>query len=254
MPASPATAPSRRAPSALPSLRAFLDESGYGEARAPADAGRRLDAHLRAADARRPDLGADERAAAARTVRRCATASPTAPSPTSPRMLSPTSRSRPGCASATSRRRRSCTPISKPGSSSWRISARSASSPAIRRRRSRSATRPPSICWCRCIAADCRNGCRCAPHREYRLPRYDMDAFLIEAELLLDWYLMSAGGAPAASVRREFIALVARSARAGGRTRPVTWVLRDYHSPNLLWLAERERHGPDRACSISRTR
>ena len=31
---------------------------------------------------------------------------------------------------------------------------------AIRRRRSRSATRSPSISWCRCIAADCRNGCR----------------------------------------------------------------------------------------------
>ena len=28
-----------------------------------------------------------------------------------------------------------------------------------------------------------------APHLDYRLPRYDMAAFLIEAELLLDWYL-----------------------------------------------------------------
>ncbi len=28
-----------------------------------------------------------------------------------------------------------------------------------------------------------------APHVDYRIPHYDMDAFLIEAELLLDWYL-----------------------------------------------------------------
>ena len=34
-----------------------------------------------------------------------------------------------------------------------------------------------------------------APHVDYRLPRYDMDAFLIEAELLLDWYLPSVGAA-----------------------------------------------------------
>src|SRR3984957_12591789 len=32
-----------------------------------------------------------------------------------------------------------------------------------------------------------------APHLDYRLPRYDMAAFLIEAELLLDWYLLKAG-------------------------------------------------------------
>ena len=32
-----------------------------------------------------------------------------------------------------------------------------------------------------------------APHLDYRVPRYDMEAFLIEAELLLDWYLVKAG-------------------------------------------------------------
>ena len=28
-----------------------------------------------------------------------------------------------------------------------------------------------------------------APHVEYRIPSYDMNAFLIEAELLVDWFL-----------------------------------------------------------------
>ena len=50
----------------MSTLRAFLDESGYGAARTPAHAGRRLDAHFRAADARRPDHGPDECAAASR--------------------------------------------------------------------------------------------------------------------------------------------------------------------------------------------
>src|SRR4029077_13840920 len=46
-----------------------------------------------------------------------------------------------------------------------------------------------------------------APNFDYRLPRYDADAFLIEAELLLDWYLPN-GGAPAtAHARHRFGAL-----------------------------------------------
>jgi N-acetylmuramate 1-kinase len=77
------------------------------------------------------------------------------------------------------------------------------------------------------------------PHREYRLPRYDMEAFLIEAELLLDWYLEGAGAPASASVRAEFVALW-RQALAPAVEAPGTWVLRDYHSPNLLWLPDRE--------------
>jgi len=74
--------------------------------------------------------------------------------------------------------------------------------------------------------------------REYWLPRYDMAAFLIEAELLLDWYL-AGGAAPAEIVREEFAALW-REALTPVLNAPVTWVLRDYHSPNLLWLPDRE--------------
>ena len=43
-----------------------------------------------------------------------------------------------------------------------------------------------------------------APHLDYRLPRYDMQAFLIEAELLLDWYLPSVGAAATAAMREAF--------------------------------------------------
>ena len=77
-----------------------------------------------------------------------------------------------------------------------------------------------------------------APRIEHHLSRYDPDALLIEAELLLDWYLPYRGTAANADARAEFAvlwrAMLARTAQA-----PATWVLRDYHSPNLLWLGER---------------
>ena len=77
------------------------------------------------------------------------------------------------------------------------------------------------------------------PGVEHRLPPYDVEAFLIEAELLLDWYLPYRGIALTNATRSEFDALW-RDALAYAETMPPTWVLRDYHSPNLLWLPERE--------------
>jgi len=77
-----------------------------------------------------------------------------------------------------------------------------------------------------------------APRIEYRLPRYDLDALLIEAELLLDWYLPHRGAVANAATREEFAALW-RAALKDTLAAPSTWVLRDYHSPNLLWLPDR---------------
>jgi hypothetical protein len=77
-----------------------------------------------------------------------------------------------------------------------------------------------------------------APHGAYRIPLYDLRAFLIEVELLLDWYLPRCGITPDAAVRAEFLALW-RDALAPALVAPKTWVLRDFHSPNLLWLADR---------------
>jgi N-acetylmuramate 1-kinase len=76
-------------------------------------------------------------------------------------------------------------------------------------------------------------------HREYRLPRYDVEAFLIEAELLLDWYLPHVKAPASQKKRADFVALW-REALAPAIAAPSTWVLRDYHSPNLLWLADRQ--------------
>jgi hypothetical protein len=78
-----------------------------------------------------------------------------------------------------------------------------------------------------------------APHVTHWLPIYDMDAYLIEAELLLDWYLPRRGVAVTENMRHEYTA-VWRDLLTIAVEAPPTWVLRDFHSPNLIWLPERE--------------
>lgn len=74
---------------------------------------------------------------------------------------------------------------------------------------------------------------------DYRVPRYDMGAMLIEVELLPDWFLPKFGTSLSHADRLEFLTLW-RDALQPAQDTPATWVLRDFHSPNLLWLPERE--------------
>jgi N-acetylmuramate 1-kinase len=76
-----------------------------------------------------------------------------------------------------------------------------------------------------------------SPGVDYRLPPYDLDAFLIEAELLLDWYLPRQNVPVSDAMRMDFVALWRAALQPAIEAEP-TWVLRDYHSPNLLWLPE----------------
>ena len=46
---------------------------------------------------------------------------------------------------------------------------------------------------------------------EYKLPRYDMDALMIEVELLLDWYLPRMGVEVTADLRKSYVALWRRA-------------------------------------------
>jgi hypothetical protein len=74
---------------------------------------------------------------------------------------------------------------------------------------------------------------------DFRLPRYDMEALLIETELLLDWYLPKLQ-AKISDAKRDLYLALWRDALTPIVEAPVTWVLRDFHSPNLLWLPERD--------------
>ena len=78
-----------------------------------------------------------------------------------------------------------------------------------------------------------------APDLDYRLRLYDMEAFLIEAELLVDWYLVSVDARANDAARNTFVAAWREALRPVIEA-PRTWVLRDFHSPNLLWLPERK--------------
>jgi tRNA threonylcarbamoyl adenosine modification protein YjeE len=74
----------------------------------------------------------------------------------------------------------------------------------------------------------------------YRIPAYDLDALLIEVELLVDWYAPHVAKATLSSgTRATFVNLWRQVLVEIALARP-TWALRDYHSPNLIWLAERE--------------
>ena len=74
----------------------------------------------------------------------------------------------------------------------------------------------------------------------YRIPPYDLDALLIEIELLSEWYAPHVAGAQLSSGQRATFVNLWRQTAIEIVNGPATWTLRDYHSPNLIWLPERE--------------
>ena len=77
-----------------------------------------------------------------------------------------------------------------------------------------------------------------APQTSYPMPVFDTDALLVEIGLMLEWYLPDRGVEPTSNMIAEFVTmwreLLSKPAEA-----PKTWVMRDFHSPNLIWLNER---------------
>jgi tRNA threonylcarbamoyl adenosine modification protein YjeE len=74
---------------------------------------------------------------------------------------------------------------------------------------------------------------------DYRIPPYDLDALSIEIELLLDWYAPHIAGVVLASGAKSTFVNLWRHALSEIISAPTTWTLRDYHSPNLIWLPMR---------------
>jgi tRNA threonylcarbamoyl adenosine modification protein YjeE len=75
---------------------------------------------------------------------------------------------------------------------------------------------------------------------EHHIPAYDRGAMTIEVELLTDWYMPFTTGAPVPpSAKAAYVAawhaVFDRLDRA-----EKSLVLRDYHSPNLIWRDERQ--------------
>jgi hypothetical protein len=77
-----------------------------------------------------------------------------------------------------------------------------------------------------------------APQITYAIPIFDIDAMLVEIGLMIEWYLPDRGAVPDETLRTEFVIqwhdLLTRISAAPG-----SWMLRDFHSPNLIWLGDR---------------
>jgi N-acetylmuramate 1-kinase len=73
----------------------------------------------------------------------------------------------------------------------------------------------------------------------YHIPPYDLDALLIEVDLLLEWYVPHRKASVASGARAVFANLWRHALLEVASAAP-TWTLRDYHSPNLIWLERRE--------------
>src|SRR3984885_14210988 len=77
-----------------------------------------------------------------------------------------------------------------------------------------------------------------APQMTYPIPTFDIGAMLVEIGLMLEWYLPDRDAAPSGAARDEF---AGQWRDLLGKTATVskTWMLRDFHSPNLIWLPDR---------------
>jgi len=77
------------------------------------------------------------------------------------------------------------------------------------------------------------------PDVNYPIPVFDIDAWLVEVGLMIEWYLPDRGVTTGEKLRGEFEGIW-RDILQKPASATKTWVIRDFHSPNLIWLAERE--------------
>jgi aminoglycoside/choline kinase family phosphotransferase len=74
------------------------------------------------------------------------------------------------------------------------------------------------------------------------LPPYDVDVYLREASLLVEWFLPQVMGVEKAQALLGEYRAIWRGVLAQAKLQQRTLVHRDYHADNLLWLADREGH------------
>ncbi|WP_346893730.1 tRNA (adenosine(37)-N6)-threonylcarbamoyltransferase complex ATPase subunit type 1 TsaE [uncultured Roseibium sp.] len=75
---------------------------------------------------------------------------------------------------------------------------------------------------------------------DYNVPTYSREALQTEADLYLDWYVPHATRIPASPSAREDFHQRWQSAFDAIAGAGTGWVLRDYHSPNLIWREGQE--------------
>lgn len=78
-----------------------------------------------------------------------------------------------------------------------------------------------------------------APGVFHDVPPFDREAMLIEADLLVDWYVPWITGGPASDELRDGYHQVWNAVLDRLAGNEYTLMLRDFHSPNIIWRAER---------------
>jgi aminoglycoside/choline kinase family phosphotransferase len=79
-----------------------------------------------------------------------------------------------------------------------------------------------------------------AEGRDHAIPEYDRQAMAIETELMLDWYGPHIAGVTLPAVTQAEFGRIWNRLFDEILEAPATWTLRDFHSPNLIWLEQRE--------------
>jgi tRNA threonylcarbamoyl adenosine modification protein YjeE len=77
-----------------------------------------------------------------------------------------------------------------------------------------------------------------APQITYAIHTFDTEALLVEVGLMLEWYMPDRGAELTDNLRVEFV-MMWRDLLSKPASAARTWALRDFHSPNLIWLDER---------------
>ncbi|MER9327770.1 tRNA (adenosine(37)-N6)-threonylcarbamoyltransferase complex ATPase subunit type 1 TsaE [Mesorhizobium sp. M0488] len=80
------------------------------------------------------------------------------------------------------------------------------------------------------------------PGRFHDVPPFDRDAMMIEADLLVDWYVPAISGNPASDDLRTGYAKEWNALFDRLQGREYTLMLRDFHSPNIIWRGDRSGH------------
>jgi tRNA threonylcarbamoyl adenosine modification protein YjeE len=79
-----------------------------------------------------------------------------------------------------------------------------------------------------------------APQITYPIPVFDTDAMLVEIGLMLEWYLPDRGAEVSADLKSQFVAMWRELLDSKAMVATKTWVMRDFHSPNIIWLGDRD--------------
>jgi N-acetylmuramate 1-kinase len=78
-----------------------------------------------------------------------------------------------------------------------------------------------------------------APGVFHTLHDYDEQAQLIEVDLLPSWYIPFSKNVEVTTEQRESFAAIWSSVLPFAKPQTQQWTIRDFHSPNLLWIPER---------------